>query len=375
MPKKKITHVALLLLLVSASLLTFSNGRRLAAAGQEAGFAAQAGNMLQNPGFEGGFQAWNGIPEVQVAANWTPWWWEDPDHNPAYFRPEYKRALASIYPRRVLGGESAQQWFTFYASHVAGMYQQVFNVAPGQRYRFSVWAQVWSSTEDNPGQSISPANPHLQIGIDPTGNWNAGGPTVIWSGEAPMSGVIDQWGLMTVEATAENNVITVFMRTNPDFANKHNDMYWDNAALEAVQPPLPTAPPSPTPGPATNTPAVEPSATPANTATPTVTDTPAATITETVSPTAMPSPTETMMSTPTETATTIPTDTPIPTATAAPTETPGSAGQQDAIPDQPAGQDAAGVDSLSVVTLVALGVAIALLCLLIIIMVRGMRAR
>lgn len=362
---------ALLLLLLTACLLVFNKSEGLANTGATKQFAAQAGNLLQNPGFEGAYHAWNGIPEIQVAANWTPWWWEDPNHNPAYFRPEYKRALASIYPGRVLGGESAQQWFTFHASHVAGMYQQVFNVTPGQRYRFSIWAQVWSSLEDNPDQSILPANPHLQIGIDPTGNWNSGAPTVIWSGEAPMSGVIDQWGLMVLEATAENDVLTVFMRTNPDFANKHNDMYWDNAVLEAVQPPQPTAPPSPTPAPATNTPPA--TATSAATSTPTMTNTPTATATETQSPTATPSPTAT--ATPTETATPVPTDTPEPAVTAAPTQTPAIADQQDAMPNPPAGQSSDGTDSLSVVALVALGVAIALLCFLIIILVRGARGR
>lgn len=373
--QRKILRVTLILILLLVCLLTFKDSGQLA--------TAQGGNLLQNPGFEGAFQAWSGIPEVQVAASWTPWWWEDPDHNPAYFRPEYKRALAAVFPRRVFSGESAQQWFTFHASHVAGMYQQVFNVTPGQRYRFSIWAQVWSSAEDNPYQSISPANPHLQIGIDPTGNWNPSGPTVIWSGEAPMSGVIDQWGLMAVEATAENTVITVFMRTNPDFANKHNDMYWDNAALEAVQPPQPTAPPSSTPGPATNTPV--PTATSAATATPAATNTPTTTATATESPTAIPTPTAT--ATPTVT----PTNTAEPTATSPATATQSGslastidedrdkptagADEQGELPEQQARPGTAEPDSLGVVALVAIGVAIALLGLLILILVRELRAR
>jgi len=300
------------LLLALAAWLFVAGDGNPAAANESSSAAAQAINLIKNPGFEGGFHAWSSIPEVQVAANWTPWWWEDPNHNPAYFRPEYKRALASVFPKRVLSGDSAQQWFTFHASHVAGMYQQVFDVIPGQRYRFSIWAQVWSSSEDNPHESILPANPHLQIGIDPTGNWNPGAPTVIWSGEAPMSGVIDQWGLMVLEATAENNVITVFMRTNPDFANKHNDMYWDNAGLEAVQPPQPTAPPSLTPGPATNTPVA--SRTSVTTLAPTATSTQAATATEMASPTSTSTPTD-LPPTATETATPTSNNTALPTPT------------------------------------------------------------
>lgn len=383
MTMRRSLKLCLTLLLLLASILLVNGRNRSAVASEASELTAQAGNLLQNPGFEGSFGAWNGINEIQVAANWTPWWWEDPDHNPAYFRPEYKRALASIFPKRVFSGDSAQQWFTFHASHIAGMYQQVFNVSPGQHYRFSIWAQVWSSIEDNPDRSVSPANPHLRIGIDPTGGWNPGAPSVIWSGEAPMSGIIDQWGLMSMEATAQNNVITVFMYTNPDFANKHNDMYWDHAALEAVQPPQPTAPPSSTPGPATNTPQATntPAATPTHTATPT----------ETPSPPASPTTTATATTAPTETATPAPTDTPTPTST--PTATATLAAGQESLanaesgdmntpaeetqetPDQPSFQDAAEPDGLGIVALVAIGVAIALLGVLILILVRGTRRR
>ncbi|MGD2079261.1 MAG: hypothetical protein PVH18_12815 [Chloroflexota bacterium] len=325
--RKTLAFLGAVIVLSVTSLFLIAGNDRAAAAGGLSASYLQQGNLLQNPGFEGRFRAWNSIPEVQVAAKWTPWWWEDPDHNPAYFRPEYKQALAAVFPKRVLSGESAQQWFTFHASHVAGMYQQIFDVTPGQRYRFSIWAQVWSSSEDNPHQSVLPANPHLQIGIDPTGNWSASAPTVLWSGEAPMSGVIDQWGLMTLEATAENNIITVFMRTNPDFANKHNDMYWDNAGLEAVAPAPPTAPPSPTAAPATNTPTT--TSTSPLTDTPAATDTPQATATITRMPSstpteeaATPTATATASPTPTTTSTPVPSRTPEPTLTPTSTRTP-----------------------------------------------------
>jgi hypothetical protein len=242
MQRQKSLSVIIGLLILSVITVQY-----LAASPTPAGPPAQEENLLKNPGFEGRFQTWNGISEIQTAANWTPWWWENSEHDPPYFRPEFKRAEAAFYPNRVLSGESAQQWFTFHASHVAGMYQQVFNARPGQLYRFTIWTQVWSSLEDNPYSSVFPANPHLQVGIDPTGFWNAGSPDIIWSAEAPMSGVIDQWGQVSVEGRAQDNIITVFMRTRPEFANKHNDMYWDNAALVAIS----SSPP--TPYPPTNT--------------------------------------------------------------------------------------------------------------------------
>jgi hypothetical protein len=387
-----------MLLLAVACLAAIGSHSKTAAADRQASPGAQAINLIRNPGFEGAYAAWNGIPELQVAAEWTPFWREDPDHNPPYFRPEYKRALASLFPNRVFSGDSAQQWFTFHASHLAGMYQQVGGVSPGQHYRFSVWTQVWSSSEDDPNQSVLPANPHLQIGIDPTGNWNSGAPTVIWSGEAPMAGVIDQWGRMSLEATAENSTITVFMRTNPDFANKHNDMYWDNASLESAEPPTPTVAPTSTPGPPTNTPVV--TNTPVATNTPLVTETAAPLPTSTATPSPMP-PTATRTAMPTATQT--PTNTPEPIATelatAIPTATPrevvaeaeevGDNRLQSSAPaatvddtenqqteaNQQTGDEPNEPDAVAVLALVGLGMAILLLLVLIIILARGARGR
>ena len=209
---------------------------------------AQEENLLQNPGFEGEFFAWNGIGELQVAHGWTPWYLEDPNHDPIWARPEWKRAQKVFFPARVLSGDSSQQWFTFYKSHFGGMYQQVTGVVPGQTYRFSIWVQAWSSLEDQPHISNSPANPHFKIGIDPTGaahaGWSNAPSTVVWSGDASMSNIIDKWGLLTIDVTAQNDVITVYMHSNPDFGNKHNDIYIDHAGLILVSDTPPTAVPA-----------------------------------------------------------------------------------------------------------------------------------
>jgi hypothetical protein len=115
---------------------------------------------------------------------------------------------------------------------------------------------------------------------------------------------------MSVEATAQNNIITVFMRTVPEFANKHNDMYWDDASVISIGTPVP--PPTNTPLPATDTPV------PSNT--PPVTDTPVPpTATNTASPTPTTEATETSLPT------SAPTSAPTVTETAPPTNTPTSA--------------------------------------------------
>jgi len=102
----------------------------------------------------------------------------------------------------------------------------------------------------------------LQVGIDPTGQWDSWSPNIVWSGTYTF---FDTWGQLAVEAVAQNDVITVFMRSAPNFPVKHNDMYWDDAALVALGPggapptatavppatapgstPAPTSPPQPT---------------------------------------------------------------------------------------------------------------------------------
>lgn len=282
-------------------------------------------NLLRNPSFEGEFFAWAGVPEVQVAHEWTPWWIEDTSRDPRWHRPEWKRAVAATFPNRVLAGASSQQYFTFFASHYAGMYQQVFDVTPGQRYRFGIWVQLWSSMEDNADTSVLPANPRLQIGIEPNGVALPGFAqppgTVLWSGEAPMDQIVDRWGYMTVEATAQNDVITVYIRSRPDFANKHNDIYLDEASLVRVE----AVPPTAVPPTLTNTPApAEATATAETTATATtmpVTATITPTATSEITPTLTPEPTATATATHTPAPTAEPTATQTATATVEPTAT------------------------------------------------------
>ena len=222
---------------------------------------ASANNLLQNPGFEGNYSAWQiQYGTAQVAPNWTPWWLENSSHDPVLAQPEYKPAERWLYPKRVFEGDKAQQWFTFHKSHYGGMYQQVHGVTPGQRYRFTLVAQVWSSVSDQAFPSVAPGDPRFEVGIHPGGFAHPGHvpsppPGVVWSGNAPMNQIIDNWYTMSVEAVAQNSTITVYIKANPQYAVKHNDIYIDAAQLVAVgapqpapQPPAPQ-PPAPQPAP------------------------------------------------------------------------------------------------------------------------------
>jgi LysM repeat protein len=184
------------------------------------------------------------------------------------------------------------------------MYQQVFGIQPGTRLQFSIWALVWSSSEDDPSQSVEPGRINLQIGLDPTGNADPWAGTVAWS---PIYDLYDTWVQVAVEATAQTDTVTVFMKSAPVFAVKHNDTYWDDAVLIASEAGPPTTQPSPTPG----TEPTEPAATvpPTEAASPTA---PTETASAPASATAPPTDTASATVSPTTT------PTPAPTATCAP---------------------------------------------------------
>ncbi|MFW5941606.1 MAG: hypothetical protein ACOCXI_07385 [Chloroflexota bacterium] len=300
--------------------------------------------LLENAGFEDGFYLWNGNNGLQVGTGWMPWWIDNPEHEPSYTRPEYREISAATEPNRVHSGESAQQWSKLHSSYYAGVYQQVAEVTPQQAYRFTLWAQVWSSDQDDPADvSNNPANPHLQIGIDPHGDVDPFSADIIWSYESGMQDVIDDWSQLGVEAIARDSTVTVFVRSRPEFANRHNYIFIDSASLQAIAAatPTPTATATPTVEPPTLTPTVNVTVEVAttSTATPTIvvtetvseeppTATPATTITNTVAATQTgPAPTGTAYvagegegTQPPEPTTPVPVETA--TATALPAETP-----------------------------------------------------
>jgi LysM repeat protein len=212
--------------------------------------------LLTNPGFEGvyvqqcchtepGFDPNSPYAEIAVAPGWRAWWVE-PDSSPdfpggcnyaatgescqPYHRPEF-RDLA-VDPVRIHSGTNAQKYFTFYSTHQAGVYQQVSGVTVGQAYRFSAYMQAWSTNSEAPGApSSGQPSMDMRVGIDPTGGTNPFSPNIVWS-QQPSS--FDAWALYSVEAIAQSATLTVYTRSHPTFAWRHNDIYLDDASLIAV---------------------------------------------------------------------------------------------------------------------------------------------
>lgn len=265
-------HRRAIVLLLCLSLALFTAGAVFAA--PPAAPAAQGQNLLANPGFESPYVKQcchtdprffpnTPIDEVQVAQGWLGWWLE-PDVDPRYpgscenrpgcqvawHRPEWREAQCGpVCANRVRSGGNAQKYFTFFSIHDAGMYQRVTGITPGQRVRFSIYMQAWS-THNAYGPSEGQQSMGMRIGIDPTGGTNPYAGTVQWS---PVNDVYDTWGFYSLEAVAQAGAVTVFTRSTPVYGFQHNDIYLDDASLVIVgsgPAPAPTSaggnPPAPT---------------------------------------------------------------------------------------------------------------------------------
>ncbi len=293
--------------------------------------SAQGNNLLTNPGFEAPFTTVAGSPPRLVAQGWTPW------HVPAALgmsasenvQPEYYPATDTnngLGVPRVRSGSDAQQYFSFFATHIGGVYQTVSGLTAGDALTFSIYGYLWSSTFDDADTSEEDGGLFLQVGIDPTGGTDGESASIVWSAPAQ---TYDAYAQYTVSAVAQGTSVTVWVRSSASVPVKNNVVYLDDASLivgTGVTPTVSPIPDTPTaeqvsvtvvpPSETAVVPTVELEVTAEttdepSTATPTSTPVPP---TETpVPPTEMPSNTPTPSSTPTLT----PTNTPIP-----PTETP-----------------------------------------------------
>jgi hypothetical protein len=249
-------------------------------------------NLLKNPSFEGTFKQFAHFTTAILAPEWLPWWKEQGgDDEPWENRmPEYKPAAP--FDNRIHAGGNAQQLFSYHGTHIAGVYQVVSGVAPGQKLRFTIWGHAWAGKSDDPNKSEGGGPMHMRVGIDPNGSTNPWSAAIIWSGEL---NPIDTWQQFAVEATARGNKVSVFTWSAPQYPTKHNDVYWDDASLVVIaQPVPPTNTPRPyrpqatrVPPTATNTPTITPTPTNTPTATPVNTPTPTVTPTPTFTPTPM----------------------------------------------------------------------------------------
>jgi hypothetical protein len=186
----------------------------------------QPGDVIFFEGFEG-FQGF----DQRVADGWGTW------SAPGSHLPEYKQANPDAggvrpYPYRVHGGDNAQQYFTVYRVHDAGLVRQI-SAPPFATVEVSAWAETWTGDHDDPYHSDAAQNARVRVGVDPAGGVNPGAPTVVWGAEInPLSA----WQpLPPVQGqVGESGLLTIFLRSSPVYALKHNDVYWDDVQVTLV---------------------------------------------------------------------------------------------------------------------------------------------
>jgi LysM repeat protein len=294
-------------------------------------------NLLTNPGFEGSFTPYtDATPTRQVAQGWVPWFIGGGQSASENVYPEYYPASDvsnGLGEPRIRSGNEAQQYFSYYATHDAGIYQRVTGITAGTQLRFSAYIYVWSSNYNDLDKSEDPGGVVVQVGIDPTGGTDGASTNIVWSDPVVQ---YDAYNESSVTATSSSTAVTVFVRSTVSSPIQNNNVYIDDASLTLAgqnppptavntQPPLPTA--TNTVLPPTSTPVIHPTNTPGDLGivTPTVlpTQPPVIPTATAVVPTLPSLPTNTFVPTSTfpPTATFVPTATFEPTATLAPTNT------------------------------------------------------
>jgi LysM repeat protein len=188
--------------------------------------AAQTGNLLANPGFENPFAPIEGGTSM-IAQGWTSWSL-DTDQN---VEPEYYLASDTVNgmaPPRIHSGDDAQQYFSFFAPHIAGVYQQVAGVAPGNQLSFSIYAYIWVSSGEDTNVSDGTGALTFEVGIDPTGGTDPTSTSIVWSDPAAN---YDQYAQYAIAAVAAADTVTVFVRSTVTEVAMNNTVYLDDAEL------------------------------------------------------------------------------------------------------------------------------------------------
>jgi len=207
------------------------------------------------------------LGNVFTPTNWTFWFRHDPG---TWDQPEARYCWKSGDPVRLHSGEGAYMWFSFHRCHDAGLMRRVI-VEPGSHLHLTAWAHAWSnhridghegcyndprcscgvgedqaalSPTEVPPLSGDPWNDAIGnslsvVGIDPAGGTDPFADTVMWGQPLYIYNGYAQLSASVEPGTSA--IVTIFLRNSTLWPFKHNDIYWDDAVLEAtdVLPPPP----------------------------------------------------------------------------------------------------------------------------------------
>src|SRR5574341_96905 len=207
-------------------------------------------NRFRNPGFEGSVRSVV-FNEVNVFEGWEPFYCDEPytpqkcqvprpcspgqsgGCNPPELkmgRPEYK---PSNLAGRVHGGLTAQQWFCYYRTCAAGVFQTIAT-KPGETCEVGAYIQSWSNTDGDIASELSTAddraNSTWQIMVDTGGGSYAfaGGllKSSLWGYD---QGIYDQYVRIFFSFKATGSSTTIFFMDSRLWPIENNDSYIDDA--------------------------------------------------------------------------------------------------------------------------------------------------
>jgi len=214
-------------------------------------------NLLDNPDFNWPTQTNANVCAPGMAKDnaitpraWTAFWTckSDAEKNQDQVNrdPEFRPMNADVEEQkpRVRSYPTSASFFNFYSlQRSAGVLQNVRNVRPGTRLRFSAWVQLWSTNGDAPNSSFQPGGLQARACIDTSGMTiatpNYASPTVVCGVPTRQ---YDTFVQVVVEATAVSDQVTVIVDSSADFPVKHNDVFIDDAELYIVDGSAPAAP-------------------------------------------------------------------------------------------------------------------------------------
>ena len=188
----------------------------------------QEENLLTNPGFEDGFDS------SQVANGWESWVSDDEDAPDFQESPTYLQASDAsdngLIPQ-VRSGDEAQALFSFFASHDAGIYQQVDDITEGSELRFSIYGHVFSNSTADVDQSTNPGGVTIRVGIDPTGGTDPFSDDIVYTEPFITYDTFIQYNVI---ATAESDTATVFVRSTVTEPVQNTIVFLDDAVLNVT---------------------------------------------------------------------------------------------------------------------------------------------
>jgi hypothetical protein len=204
------------LALAAVALLFFS---RLPALGE--GDAGTQEVTLENGGFEGTYEAWEGSDARKIAPSWNLWYTTDwPDED--FIAPP--KANEETRSDRVRTGKSQELSSDNTLNFDACLYQQISGITTGHYIRFGIWGRV--------DTTMAIPDAQARVGIDPSGGTD---PRDIqyelneekWDIYTSQSG---EWQKMSVLMKATSPTATVYACAHPRWAIRL-ESYWDHAAF------------------------------------------------------------------------------------------------------------------------------------------------